>query len=241
MSLRVPRYGPPQGDAPDCTGPRLLLRAAVRRFPQLFLSGTACLPALIPGVLGFFAFSETVPLFAILAGLLSGALEGPLYGGMCYLIYLSLASEPGYFGVQYRTFLSQMWRRLLLPGAAAGGLLTLMLLAWRQMLAYGGGTLLFFGVVLADMLLLLGAVTAASQLTCARYPDSVGVRTAAAFMGRQPGPVCRAVLWQGIYWFCAVFFFPYSLLILPVSGVWLPALLGAFSLRGAVKAWREKG
>lgn len=241
MSLRFRKHGPPEGEAPDQTGPRLLFKVVVRRFPQLFLAGTACLGPLIPGVVGFLAFSETVPLFAILAGALSGALEGPLYGGMCYLTYLALASEPGYFGARYRRFLSIMWRRLLLPGAAAGGLLTLTLLAWRQTLSCGGGALLLFGAVLADLLILLGVIAAASQLMCASYPDGVGLRAAALFMGRRLGPVCRAVLWQGLYWFGMYFLFPYSLLILPVSGVWFPALLGAFSLHDAAKAWKGNG
>ena len=224
MSLRFQKQDPDRA-----SGWRRLFQVIARRFPQLFLAGIGPAAAAVPGIVGFFAFSDTVPLLAILVGALSGGLAGPFYGGMYHLIYLALKSEPGYFGVRYRAFLSRRWKSFLLPGAGTGGLVTVMLLAWWQMLAYGGGVLLLFGVVLADMLLLAAAVTVSFHLR-GTGEQRAGLRAVIRYIVGHLGPVCRAAAQQGVYWLCACLLLPYSLLVLPGPGIWFPALLGAFTL-----------
>lgn len=234
MSLRFQKQNPN-----SASGRRRLFQVIIRRFPQLFLAGIGPAVAAVPGIVGFFAFSDTVPLLAILAGALSGGLAGPFYGGMCHLICLALEAEPGYFGVRYRAFLSRQWKSFLLPGAGTGGLATIMLLAWRQMLAYGGAALLLFGMVLVDMLLLVAAVTVSFHLR-GTGDQRAGLWAVIRYIVGHLGPVCRAAVWQGIYWSCACLLLPYSLLVLPVPGIWFPALLGAFTLYGASPEGEKK-
>lgn len=227
------QYPPDRDDElPESRGVRRFFEILGVRFAPLFLSGFAAVVALMPGAVGFFAFRDSVPIFAMLSAAFAGLLASPFYEAMCRLIWLSLSGEPGYFGERYKKYLKGNWKRTLLPGAAFGFVLGVIVTAIRMFFSGDGGFFLFCTAVIIDFALYLSVLTAYT-MDKAAYGRESGRKTLISvlkLLGENIGWTLLSIAMQGAYWLIIYLFFPYTAYVLVLLGVWFPALLGAFPL-----------
>lgn len=119
------RYAKPgPGVAPNAPRRRGLARwweVVSRDAGRFFMAASLCLAAALPYAAAVTAAvaARSLPL-ALAGAALGGALEGPVFCGLCDTVLRSLRDEPGYWWHTWRRALGQNWRASLLPGALFG-------------------------------------------------------------------------------------------------------------------------
>ena len=230
FNMHYDRPGPGVNpDTPRKKGAARFAEVLGRDMLSFWCAGMLALLSALPFALGLILSLLThAVLPMLLAGVLGGMIAAPQLTGLQDTILRSLRDEPGYWWATYR----QVWKRnlkgSLLPGAVGGLILAMQIFAaWH--LGTGQGSLL---AVLVIGLVLLGGLTQYlfAQVALLDLPFASLLKNAVLlFFGYLPRTLL-GVLWQGVYWGLVVGFFPYSVPVLLITGLWLPALLSLMAI-----------
>lgn len=207
------------------------------RFAQWWKVGMITLAGLAPLAAGIAcAILTSSVLVLIPCSILGGMIAGPFLAGLYDAILRGLRDDPLPWKDAWVRSWKQDWRESLLPGAVMGlmtGLYAFMaMLFWWAQVPPSLGTVALY---LFSLLLVLAANTLLwPQLVLFRQDPSTRLRNAVLFLVKRPWRVMGAGLVQLAYLAILVLFAPWTVLLLPITGVWYVVFLSQLLIYGAL-------
>lgn len=198
------------------------------RFGQWWKAGMAALAGFIPLTAGIAcAILTSSVLVLIPCSILGGMIAGPFLAGLYDAVLRGLRDDPLPWKEAWGRSWRQNWRESLLPGAAMGlmaGLYAFMaMLFWWAEVPPSLGTVALY---LFSLLLVLAANTLLwPQLVLFQQSPSARLRNAALFLVKRFWRVMGAGLVQLAYLAVLVLFAPWTVFLLPVTGMWYAVFL----------------
>lgn len=226
----LPNYDrAPAEPLPRRQGIRRLFELLGRDFWAFFRAGFLALVGAVPYLLGMFlAVSSHVLLFALLTGIIGGALAGPQLCGLADTILRALRDEPGFWWHTYRRAWKRNAKECLLPGAILGTLLSMQLffLLHAGMLELSGGTgamLAAGALITTGLALYVWPQLALMDLSLGKLAKNAALLFVAQLPRSLGGLACLAG-----YGILMLWLFPLSTTLLPLTNLWLPAVPALF-------------
>lgn len=207
------------------------------RFAQWWKVGMITLAGLAPLSAGIAcAILTSSVLVLIPCSILGGTIAGPFLAGLYDSILRGLRDDPLPWKDAWVRSWKQDRRESLLPGAVMGlmtGLYAFMaMLFWWAQVPPSLGTVALY---LFSLLLVLAANTLLwPQLVLFRQDPSTRLRNAALFLVKRSWRVMGAGLVQLAYLAILVLFAPWTVLLLPITGVWYVVFLSQLLIYGAL-------
>lgn len=166
-------------------------------------------------------------LVLIPCSLLGGMLFGPFLAGMYDAVLRGMRDDPHHWWENYRRSWKQNFKSSLLPGAILGLFLGMyafmgMLLLWAETVP----TVRTVAAYLLSGLLLIWICTLYwPQLVLFEQRNLDRIRNMVLFSAKYPWKVLKCSLLQLGYWGIYLLFAPWTLLLIPVLGIWYIAFL----------------
>lgn len=227
------QFHAPTGNGQRLTGTarfsELLGRDIARFLIVNFFTLFGCLPLAL-GVL--FSILSSSILLLIPACVIGGALAGPSIACMYDVILRSLRDAPGKCMENYKRAWKQNWRQAVAPGILFGLFLGcyafMLMLFWWADTAPGLGTiaLVFVSLLLFTMFFTIYW----PQLVLFEQSGIQRFKNCLLFMIRIFWKTLGCALLQLLYWTAIVLFLPWSVLLLPLTGVWFILFVANFLL-----------
>lgn len=207
---------------------RQLLSARFGRWWKTNLLTLAGFAPLAAGV--FYAVASTSVLVLLPASLLGGMIAGPFLAGMYDAILRGLRDDPLPWWEGYQRAWKQNWKSSLIPGALLGLILgtytfTAMLFWWAERAPSLGTVTLYLFALLA---VLIVNTLYWPQLVLFRQKASVRLRNCLLFCIKYFWRILGVGVLQLACLAVFVLFAPWTLLLLPVLGVWYILFLSQF-------------
>lgn len=201
------------------------------RFGQLWRANLLTLPGFVPLALGvFYAIASSSVLVLLPCSILGGMIAGPFLAGMYDTILRGLRDDPRPWWDGYKHAWKQNWKSSLLPGALLGlvlGVYTFMaMLFWWADRAPSIGTVAVY--LFALLVVLIVNTLYWPQLVLFRQKVSIRLENCLLFCIKYFSRVLFAGALQLGYWAIFVLFAPWTLLLLPILGVWYILFLSQF-------------
>lgn len=198
-----------------------------------FKIGLFTVAGAIPLALGIVGAILTSSLLVLLpASLLGGAIFGPFLAGMFDAILRGLRDDPNNWWRNYKKSWRQNWRGSLLPGALLGLLLGMFAfmayLMWISNAAPTPGTVALY--LFALLLLTIVNTLYWPQLVLFEQTALNRLRNAVLFTAKHLWRVLGAALLQLLYFAILILFAPWTLVLIPLLGVWYILFLSQFLL-----------
>lgn len=234
-------------------------KTGYRRFAELLsLSGWSFFKA---GILACFAFlpfyiglatsvvTHQFPLMLV-SSLLGGAIAGPQITGLVDTILRAQRDEPGIWWLTYKAAWKKNWKASLVPGALAGFLSGSLVFVLLHLNTGALSVFVLLGMAVSALLCLSVFTYMFSQI--ALFDMGLGqiLRNAMLLTLRHPLRTLGGALLQALYWGIFLAYYPFSQLILPITGLWFPLFVGLsviyppmeaeFNLEALVKEHQEK-
>ena len=207
---------------------RQLLSARFSRWWKTNLLTLAGFAPLAAGV--FYAVASTSVLVLLPASLLGGMIAGPFLAGMYDAILRGLRDDPLPWWEGYKRAWKQNWKSSLVSGALLGlvlGVYTFMtMLFWWVERAPSPGTLALY--LFALLVVAIVNTIYWPQLVLFQQNTSIRLQNCLLFCIKYFWRVLGVGLLQLGYWTVFVLFAPWTLLLLPVLGVWYILFLSQF-------------
>lgn len=207
---------------------RQLLSARFGRWWKTNLLTLAGFAPLAAGV--FYAVASTSVLVLLPASLLGGMIAGPFLAGMYDAILRGLRDDPLPWWEGYKRAWKQNWKSSLVSGALLGlvlGVYTFMtMLFWWVERAPSPGTLALY--LFALLVVAIVNTLYWPQLVLFQQKTSIRLQNCLLFCIKYFWRVLGVGLLQLGYWTVFVLFAPWTLLLLPVLGVWYILFLSQF-------------
>lgn len=182
----------------------------------------------------FYAVASSSVLLLFPLSFAGGAVFGPFLAGMYDAILRGFRDDPRPWWDNYKRAWAQNWRGSLLPGAVSG--LCVGLYAFMGMLFWWASTPPGFGTVAAYLFGLLLFLCVSSlywpQLALFRQSNFIRLKNALLFGVMYFWRVLGVGALQLAYLAAFVLFAPWTLLLLPLLGVWYGMFLSQFFLYG---------
>lgn len=193
------------------------------RFGRWWKTNLLTLAGFAPLAAGIFYAVASSSLLALLpCSVLGGMIAGPFLAGMYDAILRGLRDDPLPWWDGYRRAWKQNWKGSLIPGALLG--LALGVYAFMAMLFWWAERAPSLGTVALYLFALLAVLVINTlywpQLVLFRQKASVRLRNCLLFCLRYFWRVLGVGLLQLGYWAVFVLFAPWTLLLLPVLGIW---------------------
>ena len=201
------------------------------RFGRWWKTNLLTLAGFVPLAAGiFYAVASTSLLVLLPCSLLGGMIAGPFLAGMYDAILRGLRDDPRPWWDGCRQSWKQNWRGSLIPGALLGlalGVYTFMgMLFWWAERAPSLGTVALY--LFALLLVLVVNTLYWPQLVLFQQRASVRLQNCLLFCIKYFWRVLGVGFLQLVYWSAFVLFAPWTLLLLPVLGVWYILFLSQF-------------
>lgn len=230
FNMHYDRPGPGvDPDTPRKKGTARFVELLGRDMTSFWLAGLLTLLSSVPFVFGiWFSIVSHAVLPALLAGVVGGAIAAPQLCGLQDTILRSLRDEPGYWWTTYRRAWKRNAKAALLPGALGGLILAMQIFTLYHMSGQGAGMLvaLLVGVVFLTGL----AQYIFAQVALLELPFGGMLKNAVLlFLGYLPR-TALGIVWQLAYWLIVALFWPFSSVLLVITGCWLPTLLGLMAI-----------
>ena len=207
---------------------RQLLSARFSRWWKTNLLTLAGFAPLAAGV--FYAVASTSVLVLLPASLLGGMIAGPFLAGMYDAILRGLRDDPLPWWEGYKRAWKQNWKSSLVSGALLGlvlGVYTFMtMLFWWAERAPSPGTLALY--LFALLVVAIVNTLYWPQLVLFQQKASIRLQNCLLFCIKYFWRVLGVGLLQLGYWTVFVLLAPWTLLLLPVLGVWYILFLSQF-------------
>lgn len=198
------------------------------RFGQWWKAGMITLAGFVPLAAGIVcAIQMSSVLVLIPCSILGGMIAGPFLAGLYDAVLRGLRDDPLPWKDAWARAWKQNWRDSLLPGAVMGLMAGLyafmaMLFWWAEAPPTPGTAALY----LFSLLLVLAAGTLLwPQVVLFEQKPLARLRNAALFLLKRFWRVMGAGLVQLAYLTIVVLFAPWTLLLLPVTGIWYVVFL----------------
>lgn len=193
------------------------------RFGQWWKINLLTLVGFVPLAAGIFcAIASTSLLVLLPCSILGGMISGPFLAGMYDAVLRGLRDDPMPWKDAYARSWKQNWRGSLLPGALLGlmlGLYAFMgMLFWVSEVPPSLGTVALY--LFAMLLALVVSTLYWPQLVLFDQKAGIRLRNCLLFCIQNFWRVMGVGLLQLAYWGVYVLFAPWTLLLLPVIGVW---------------------
>jgi len=201
------------------------------RFGQWWKISLLTLAGFTPLAAGiFYAVASTSLLVLIPCSLLGGMIAGPFLAGMYDAVLRGLRDDPLPWRDAYRLSWRQNWRGSLLPGALLGLVLgaysfMAMLFWWAERSPSLGTVALYLFALLAVLIL---NMLYWPQLVLFQQKSSIRLRNCLLFCIKYFWRVLGVGSLQLGYWSIFVLFAPWTLILLPILGVWYILFLSQF-------------
>ena len=207
---------------------RQLLSAQFGRWWKTNLLTLAGFAPLAAGV--FFSVASSSILVLLPCSLLGGMIAGPFLAGMYDAILRGLRDDPLPWWDCYKRSWKQNWRDSLIPGALLGlaaGMYTFMaMLFWWAERSPSLGTVAMY--LFALLAVLIVNTIYWPQLVLFRQKASIRLRNCLLFCAKYLWRVLGVGILQLGYLVVFVLFAPWTLLLLPILGVWYILFLSQF-------------
>lgn len=193
------------------------------RFGQWWKINLLTLLGFLPLAAGvIYAIGTSSVLLLLPCSILGGMIAGPFLAGMYDALLRGLRDDPLPWRDAYARSWKQNWRGSLLPGALLG--LMFGVYAFMGMLFWWAETTPSLGTVLLYLFSLLLVLAVNSmywpQLALFRQTAVMRFRNCLLFLIKYFWRVMGAGLLQLAYWAVYVLFAPWTLLLLPILGLW---------------------
>ena len=193
------------------------------RFGQWWKINLLTLVGFVPLAAGIFcAIASTSLLVLLPCSILGGMISGPFLAGIYDAVLRGLRDDPMPWKDAYARSWKQNWRGSLLPGALLGlmlGLYAFMgMLFWVSEVPPSLGTVALY--LFAMLLALVVSTLYWPQLVLFDQKAGIRLRNCLLFCIQNFWRVMGVGLLQLAYWGVYVLFAPWTLLLLPVIGVW---------------------
>lgn len=226
-------YHMPTGTGRRLTGSARYTELLGRDFKRFFLTNLLTLLGFLPFALGVAAaiLSSSI-LVLIPACIIGGAIAGPSLSCMYDTILRSLRDAPGKYMENYRRAWKQNWRQSIVPGIIfclfLGFYAFMLMMLWWALNPPGIGTiaLYIFSLVLFTMFFSLYW----PQLVLFEQSGRQRFQNCLLFMMRYFIKSLVCALMQLAYWTIIVLFLPWSVLLLPLIGIWFILFTANFFL-----------
>lgn len=201
------------------------------RFSRWWKTNLLTLAGFVPLTAGiFYAVASTSILVLLPASLLGGMIAGPFLAGMYDAILRGLRDDPLPWWEGYKRAWKQNWKSSLVSGALLGlvlGVYTFMtMLFWWAERAPSPGTLALY--LFALLVVAIVNTLYWPQLVLFQQKTSIRLQNCLLFCIKYFWRVLGVGLLQLGYWTVFVLFAPWTLLLLPVLGVWYILFLSQF-------------
>lgn len=201
------------------------------RFGRWWKTNLLTLAGFVPLTAGiFYAVASTSILVLLPASLLGGMIAGPFLAGMYDAILRGLRDDPLPWRESCKRAWKQNWKSSLVPGALLGlvlGVYTFMtMLFWWAERTPSPGTLALY--LFALLVVVIVNTLYWPQLVLFQQKASIRLQNCLLFCIKYFWRVLGVGLLQLGYWTVFVLFAPWTLLLLPVLGVWYILFLSQF-------------
>ena len=207
---------------------RQLLSARFGRWWKINLLTLAGFTPLAAGL--FYSVASSSVLVLLPCSLLGGMIAGPFLAGMYDAILRGLRDDPRPWWDGYQQSWKQNWRGSLIPGALLGlaaGVYTFMaMLFWWAERSPSPGTVALY--LFSLLVVLIVNTLYWPQLVLFRQKASIRLRNCLLFWSKYFWRVLGVGVLQLVYLAVFVLFAPWTLLLLPVLGVWYILFLSQF-------------
>ena len=180
----------------------------------------------------FYAVAVSSILVLYPCAIVGGMIAGPFLAGLYDAVLRGMRDEPRPWWDCWKLAWKQNWKGAMLLGAVVGLLLgscTFMgMLFWWAQTPPSLGTVALY--LFALLLILVANTLLWPQLVLFRQTPGIRLRNAVPFLIKYFWRVMGVGLLQLGYWAVLVLFAPWTLLLLPVTGVWYIVFLSQFLL-----------
>lgn len=158
---------------------------------------------------------------------LGGMLSGPFLAGLYDAVLRGLRDDPMGWWDAYRKSWRQDGRESLLPGGIfgllLGGHVFMAALLWWSRIPPSMGTLVLYAA--SAFLLILAGSLYWPQMVLFRQTAADRIRNAVLFTAKYSWRVAGAILSQMLYVLILVLFAPWTVLLVPILGLWYPVFV----------------
>lgn len=203
-----------------------------RHFGDWFKLNALTILGLLPLAAGIgLAIASSSILVLIPCSLLGGMIFGPFLSGMYDSLFRAMRDDPMPMWQNYQKSWKQNFLGSLVPGALLGLMVGFfcfmgMMLFWARTAPSTGTILLLFSALLTMVISQLYW----SQLVLFQQSPVIRLRNILLFCIQNFGRVMGVELLQLAYWGIYILFAPWTLLILPIVGIWYILFLSQFLL-----------
>lgn len=230
FNMHYDRPGPGvDPDTPRKKGAARLVEVLGRDMTSFWLAGMLTMLSSVPFVFGiWFSIVSHAVFPALLAGVVGGIIAAPQLCGMQDTMLRSLRDEPGYWWTTYRRVWKRNARAAVLPGALGGLILAMQIFTVYHTAGQGAGMLV---ALLVGIVFLTGlAQYIFAQVALLELPFGGMLKNAVLlFLGYLPR-TALGIVWQLAYWLIVALFWPFSSVLLVITGCWLPTLLSLMAI-----------
>ena len=204
-----------------------------RHFGDWFKLSALTILGLLPLTAGMLiAIATSSILVLIPCAAVGGMIFGPFLSGMQDSILRAMRDDPMPWWQNYKKSWKQNFRGSLVPGALLGlmvGFFCFMgMMLWWAQTAPSLGTILLF--LFSSLLTMVIAQLYWSQLVLFQQSPGIRLRNILLFTIQNFWRVMGVGLLQVFYWGIYILFAPWTLLILPIVGIWYILFLSQFLL-----------
>lgn len=216
--------GTPVGTGRRLTGFARYCELLERDFKRFFIVNALTILGFLPFICGvIFSILSSSILFLIPMCIASGTIAGPALSCMYDTVFRSLRDAPGKCMENYKRALKQNWRQSVIPGIILCLLLgfyafMMVIMWWWAQSPPGFGTITIF--ILGFTLMTMFFSIYWPQLVLFEQTGRQRFKNCLLFIIRFFWKVLGCSLLQVLYWTLIVLFLPWSVIVLPLTGVW---------------------
>lgn len=226
-------YHMPSGNGLRPTGFSRFCELLDRDFKRFFLANLLTLLGFLPLIAGIlFAILSSSIIILIPACILGGIIAGPFLACMYDILFRSLRDAPGKFWEHYQRAWKQNWRQAIVPGILFS--LLLGFYAFMFMMFWWAETFPGFGTIALYILSLIIYTICFSlywpQLILFEQTLIHRLQNCLLFIIQFFWKILGISLLQVFYWAGIILFLPWSIILLPLIGIWFILFVANFLL-----------
>ncbi len=204
-----------------------------RHFGDWFKLNALTILGLLPLAAGILIAMESSSILVLIpSAIVGGIIFGPFLSGMYDSLLRAMRDDPMPWHLSYRKSWKQNFRGSLIPGALLGlmiGFLCFMgMMLWWAQAAPSAGTILL--LLFSAMLTMVITQLYWSQLVLFQQSPVIRLKNILLFCIQNFWRVMGVGLLQVLYWGVYILFAPWTLLIVPIVGIWYILFLSQFLL-----------
>lgn len=215
-------------DTPRKVGFARLWEVFLRDGSAFFRAGALALASAVPFFAGMgIALRSGALSIALVSGAVGGLLAVPQLAGLADVILRSLRDEPGYWWHTYCLVWKRNAKASALPGILFGLLFAAQIMGLSLELAAPSWNTNLIVMFLLSLVVSSGTfIYALAQIVLLELPTLTILKNALLlFIVSMPQSLAAALIQLG-YWLVLLWFWPYTLIVVLLLGIWFPVLCG---------------